>query len=89
MIEAENQESIASPEETELENTDLNSEEVTQNAGARSAATNVDPRVSLEEARNATEGKATNAAGSVAPSTAEEHIPSTSDPNATDLPTAR
>lgn len=63
--------------------------EVTENSGVRTAKTNQDPKVSLEEARNAAAGEGPNAAGSSASSTAEEHVPGTSDPNATDLPSAR
>lgn len=65
------------------------SEEVEQNAGARTAEVNRHPEKSLEEARNANEGEGSNASGGPAPSTAEEHVPSTSDPEATDLPTMR
>ena len=57
-------------------------------AGAKAAQINADPTISLEEARNANEGGGDNAAGSVAPSTAEEYVPSTSDPDATDLPSS-
>jgi hypothetical protein len=64
------------------------SEEVAQNPGARKAATNTDPNISLEEARNAVAGESPNAAGGSVPSTAENHVPSESDPNATDLPTS-
>lgn len=63
--------------------------ESNRNAAARSTEVNSNPERSLEEARNANEGKTTNAAGSVAPSTAEEHVPSRSDPDASDLPSAR
>ncbi len=63
--------------------------ETEQNSAVRAVEASHDPQSSLEEARNAAEGKASNAAGSVASSTAEEHVPGTSDPEATDLPTAR
>lgn len=61
----------------------------TQNSGVKSTLIDTNPEDSLEKSRNATEGKSHNAAGGTAASTAEEHIPSNSDPNATDLPTAR
>jgi hypothetical protein len=63
--------------------------ETEQNSAVRAVEASHDPESSLEEARNAAEGKAKNAAGSSASSTAEEHIPSNSDPEATDLPSAR
>lgn len=63
-------------------------EEVAQNAGARTAATNSDPTIALEEARNANAGEGPTGSGGSAPSTVEEHIPSTSDPFATDIPSA-
>lgn len=63
-------------------------EDVAQNPGARNAATDANPHITLEEARNAAAGESPNAAGGAVPSTAEEHVPSESDPNATDLPTS-
>jgi hypothetical protein len=62
--------------------------EVADNAGARTAAINANPKISLEEAANAAAGEGPNASGGTAPSDTEIHIPSTSDPFATDLPTA-
>ncbi|MBD2177430.1 hypothetical protein H6F42_10950 [Pseudanabaena sp. FACHB-1998] len=41
-----------------------------------------------EQARNAREGKAPNASGGAASTDAELHVPSVSDPEATDLPTS-
>jgi hypothetical protein len=41
-----------------------------------------------EQARNAREGKTPNASGGAASTDAEFHIPSISDPEATDLPTS-
>ena len=41
-----------------------------------------------EQARNAREGKTPNASGGGASTDAEFHIPSVSDPEATDLPTS-
>ena len=41
-----------------------------------------------EQARNGHEGKASNASGGAASVDAEFHIPSVSDPEATDLPTS-
>jgi hypothetical protein len=66
-----------------------NLEEQLENSGVRAAEINQNPNISLEEGRNAAEGKGTNAAGGSASSTAEEHVPSSSDPNASDLPSAR
>lgn len=63
-------------------------EEVADNAGARTAATNHNPEISLQEGRNAAAGDGPNAYGSTAPSDAEMHIPSTSEPHATDIPSA-
>ncbi|HEY9878589.1 MAG TPA: hypothetical protein V6D29_09050 [Leptolyngbyaceae cyanobacterium] len=63
-------------------------EEVADNPGARAAAINAHPEIAQIEAQNAAAGEGPNASGSVAASTAEEHVPSTSDPYATDLPTA-
>lgn len=63
-------------------------QDVSQNAGARAAQIDSDPSISLEEARNAAEGKGPNAAGGEAPSTAEEHVPSNSSPHASDLPSS-
>jgi len=63
-------------------------EEVADNAGARTAATNFNPEISLEEAKNAAAGEGPNAAGGPAPSSAEWHIPSTSEPTATKMPSA-
>lgn len=62
--------------------------EVADNAGARTAATNSNPEISLEEAKNAAAGEGPNASGSTAPSSAEWHISSTSEPYATNIPTA-
>lgn len=56
------------------------------NSGERNAEIDRDPSVALEEARNAAEGKSPNASGGSASSTAEEHIPSSSEPHASDLP---
>jgi imidazolonepropionase-like amidohydrolase len=63
-------------------------EEVADNAGARTAATNANPEIGLEEAKNAAAGEGPNASGSTAPSTAEWHIPSTSDQYASQMPSA-
>lgn len=59
-----------------------------QSAGMKSMEADQDPAQSLEDARNAAAGEGPNASGSNAPSSAEEHVPGTSDPEATDLPTA-
>ena len=63
-------------------------EDVADNAGDRTAAINSNPKISLEEARNAAAGEGPTGSGGTAPSTAEEHIPSESDPDATDIPSA-
>lgn len=59
-----------------------------QSAGARAAKIDSDPLESLEEARRAAAGEGPNASGGPAPSDTEMHIPSTSDPHATDIPSA-
>lgn len=63
-------------------------DEVAQNPGARMAETKNNPGVGQEEAENAVEGKAPNAAGEGVPSTVEDRIPASADPEASDLPTA-
>lgn len=60
----------------------------TRNSGDRTAAINADPTISLEEARNAAAGEAPNASGGPADSTVKDHVPSTSDPEPTDLPSS-
>ncbi|MBD2256196.1 hypothetical protein [Pseudanabaena sp. FACHB-2040] len=69
---------------------DLRSEldEVADNPGARLAAMNANPALGNVEAANAVEGEGPNASGSVGASNAQEHVPSTSDPDATDIPSA-
>lgn len=67
---------------------DRSVEDVADNPGARTAAIHQNPEISKEEARNASEGKGPNAAGGGQPSTVEDYVPSSSDPEATDLPTA-
>lgn len=64
------------------------SEERSQNTGERSTQADMNPEEVLEKGRRAAEGKAPNSAGSVASSSVEEEIPSTSDPNATNIPSA-
>lgn len=64
-------------------------EEVADNAGARTAAIHADPTLSLEAARNAAAGEGPNSAGSTSPDDSENYVPSTSDPEASDLPSAR
>lgn len=64
-------------------------ENAEENSAMRAAKMNSDPQRSLEAAGNAAVGKAPNAAGGSASNTAEEHVPSNSEPEATDLPTAR
>jgi len=70
-------------------NSGIMPKDVEQNAEARAVEIDKNPALALEQARNAAEGKMPNAVReSIAPSTAEEHIFSTSDPKATDLSTA-
>lgn len=77
-------------QESQANNTSNNDEAIDQNAGARSAEVDSDPKRSLEAARNANEGKGHNGTGgAVAPNTVEDHVPSSSEPEATDIPTAR
>jgi hypothetical protein len=65
------------------------SEDVAQNPGARTATVHEHPEISNREASNANSGEAPNAAGGTGKtSTAENHVPSSSSPEATDLPTA-
>ena len=61
-------------------------DEVAQNPGARMSKTKHNLEVSHEEAQNAVAGEAPNAAGEGVPSTVEDHIPSSDEPEATDLP---
>jgi hypothetical protein len=77
------------PDQTNNPSAESTSTDLNQNPGARSADVNQHPERSLEEGRNAAAGEGTNAAGSVAPSSVEEHVPSNSDPSASDLPSAR
>jgi hypothetical protein len=64
-------------------------EEVADNPGARTAAIHQNPELMQQEARNAAAGEGPNAAGGPGiASEAEDHVPSRSDPEATDLPTA-
>lgn len=64
------------------------SEERSEDSGERSAQANMNPEEVLEKGRRAAEGKGPNSSGSVASSSVEEHVPGTSDPNPTDIPTA-
>ncbi|WP_088893660.1 hypothetical protein [Leptolyngbya ohadii] len=59
-----------------------------QSPGAKAAQVAADPSISLEEAKNAAAGEDDNGAGSVAPSTAAEHVPSLSDPEGSDIPSS-
>jgi hypothetical protein len=60
-------------------------EKSNQSSEARTAEIDSNPNISLEEARNANEGKEPNASGGPAPSTAEEQIPGRSESDATDI----
>jgi hypothetical protein len=64
------------------------SEEVAQNPGARTAAVHADQTIAKEEARNANAGESPNSAGMTRPSTVEDRIPGSDEPQATDMPTA-
>lgn len=64
-------------------------EHTSQDAGQRSAAAHHNPALSLEKTRNASDGEGPNAAGGVAPSTAEKHVKGRSDEESSDLPSAR
>lgn len=76
------------PEEI-THNSETIPEGLDQNAGARATEIDQNPANTQERGRNASEGKFPNSAGGgIAPSTAEEHVPGTSDPEPTDLPTA-
>jgi hypothetical protein len=76
--------------ENQSDNNELNDEamleEEAQTPGMKTAMINSDPTISLEEARRATAGEGSNAAGSTSPSTAEDYVPSNSDPNPSNLP---
>lgn len=72
-------------ESVDYENREM-PEDIAQNPGMRAAAINSDPTISLEETRNAAAGESPNAAGGVATSSAEDYVPSTSDPAPTDIP---
>ena len=63
-------------------------DKIAQNPGARMAETKNNPEVGQEEAENAVEGKSPNAAGEGVPSTVEDRVPASADPEASDLPTA-
>lgn len=67
-------------------NAETMAEDTEQNAGARATQSDSESETLLEESRNANEGKTPNSSGSQAPSTAEEHVPSRSDPEPSDLP---
>jgi hypothetical protein len=68
------------------ETNDQSTSEEDQTPGMKAAMINSDPTISLEEARRATAGEESNGAGSTAPSTAEDYVPSNSDPNPSNLP---
>ncbi|WOD40246.1 hypothetical protein [Nodosilinea sp. E11] len=74
--------------EDQSNQSDILTDDVAENPGARTAALHQNPEISKEEARNANAGEGPNAAGGGKSSTAEGHVPSSSDPEASDLPTA-
>ncbi|MCU0527639.1 MAG: hypothetical protein MUF72_22805 [Elainella sp. Prado103] len=61
-------------------------EEIENNPGMRAAALRANPTLSLEEARNAAAGETPNAAGGSVTSDAENAVPSSSNPNPSNLP---
>jgi len=61
-------------------------EETADNPGARNAAVRANPKIGLEEARNAAEGHGPNAMGGGDPNPDEELVASTSEPHGADLP---
>lgn len=75
--------------QTQTSNSESLPEEIAQNPGARSAEINHNPAVTDEQAKNARAGEGPNGSGGIAPSTAEEYVPSTSDPEPSDLPSSR
>lgn len=64
-------------------------EEVAQNPGARAAAVHKNPELAKEQAKNANAGESPNAAGGMTkPSTAEDQVRGSDEPEASNLPTA-
>jgi hypothetical protein len=82
---------ISNEDETTLEDQETSDseeyEEGKETPGMRVARLNADPTISLKEAQNATVGEGDNASGSSA-SSAEDYVPSNSDPNPTNLPSS-
>lgn len=60
-----------------------------RNSAVETTETNQNPNHVLEKSRNAAAGERPNSAGSVASSTAEEHVPSVHSPESSDLPSSR
>ncbi len=75
--------------QTQTQNSESLREEIAENAGARAAEINHNPAVTDEETKNAGTGEGPNGSGGIAPSTAENYVPSTSDPEPSDLPSSR
>ena len=75
--------------QTQTQNSESLPEEIAQNPGARAAEINHNPAVTDEETKNAGAGEGPNGSGGGVPSTAEDHVPSTSDPEPSDLPSSR
>ena len=71
--------------ENRTHNQETMSEDVAENSGARTAAIDSNPDLSLEETRNASAGEGPNAAGGSASSTAEDYVPSRSDPSPSNI----
>jgi len=61
--------------------------EVAQNSGARAAAIDANPKISLEEARNAAAGESPNALGSGGFNPDEDKVPANSEAEATEINT--
>jgi hypothetical protein len=82
---------MTNPKNSDLDTNSVaqSKEDIEQNPGARTAEINSNPQQSLAETRNAAKGNKPNAAGGNASSTPEDHVPSSSDPEPSDLPTSR
>lgn len=61
-------------------------EETADNPGARTAALRTNPKMGLEEGRNAAEGEGPNAMGGGAPNPDEDRVTSTYSPEGSPLP---
>jgi hypothetical protein len=75
-------------ESNHTSNSEQGSEEAAQSPSMQAIVENADPDITVGNARNAAEGKSSNASGGVAASTTEDYIGSISDPNPTSLPSS-